>query len=67
MIEDGGKYGPACKAAREAVGPADAVVLIVVKGPLGSGFSVQAELHAMATLPELLEGTALELRRLRGF
>jgi hypothetical protein len=58
MAEGPGKYDDICTAAREAAG-ARAVVLIVLQGDLGSGFSVQAVGEDLrAHLPELLRHVA---------
>lgn len=57
-----GKYDDACTVARESTG-ADAVVLIVLGGEHGAGFSVQAVHPAFCeVLPALLEDLAREIR-----
>ncbi len=58
-----GKYDNACTVARELTG-ADAVVLIVLGGEHGAGFSVQTVNPALcAALPSLLEDLAQQIRR----
>jgi hypothetical protein len=58
-----GKYDDACTAARLATG-AEAIVLLVGRGLLGSGFSVQtASLELLADLPKLLREIADEIER----
>jgi hypothetical protein len=57
-----GKYDDACTAAREATG-GEAVVLIVLNGKHGAGFSVQSVSRDIsAALPDLLEHTAQLIR-----
>jgi predicted ATPase with chaperone activity len=58
-----GKYDEAATAAREATGAAG-VILIVVGGKLGSGFSVQCydKLLPPAVLAQMLESVAAEIR-----
>jgi hypothetical protein len=41
---------------------ARAVVLIVLDGREGSGFSVQAPPHVLAELPNMLESIAMQIR-----
>ena len=55
-----GKYDDACSAARDKTG--GSVLLIVVRGAKGSGFSCQADLETLLSLPDILEGIARELR-----
>lgn len=56
-----GKYDHLCTACREAV-QADAVVVIVLNGNRGSGFSVQALGEDFTrTLPALLRTVAAEI------
>lgn len=43
---------------------ADAVVVLVVNGVRGSGFSVQGPLNIHAVLPDLMEYMAGEIRKL---
>jgi len=52
-----GKYDDACTAVRVAT-EAHAIVLIVIDGNQGSGFSVQASGDAAAHLPGLLRSLA---------
>jgi hypothetical protein len=56
-----GKYDAACTEAREKTGAA-AVLLIVIDGTLGSGFSCQADLQTTVRLPEILETIAEQIR-----
>lgn len=48
-----GKYDDLCTSAREAA-QARGAILIIHEGARGSGFSVQAPLAVLMTLPELL-------------
>jgi anion-transporting ArsA/GET3 family ATPase len=57
-----GKYDDLCTAAREAA-KARGVLLIVIDGAHGSGFACQADLQTTATLPDLLEKVARDIRR----
>jgi len=57
-----GKYDDACTVAREQT-QARGVVLIVFNGTDGSGFSCQADLETLLTLPEILEQVAQRIRR----
>jgi hypothetical protein len=61
-----GKYDDVCSRVREEVGPREGdsggVVLIVIGGPLGSGFSCQADLDVTLRLPEILESVAQQIR-----
>lgn len=56
-----GKYDDLCTKVREDTA-ADAVVLIVLGGNLGSGFSVQALGEPLSELPILLEHLAKQIR-----
>jgi hypothetical protein len=57
-----GKYDDACTAARIATG-ARGVLLIVLAGRDGSGFSVQCmDAELAAQIPEILEATVREIR-----
>lgn len=56
-----GKYDDICTSAREQAG-ADGVVLIVIGGKHGNGFSVQADVPVTLALPDLLEVVARDLR-----
>lgn len=56
-----GKYDDLCTHVREATG-ADAVVLIVLNGSKGSGFSVQVIAGTPLELPKLLEQVAAAMR-----
>lgn len=58
-----GKYDDACTQARQATG-GEAVVLIVLDGEQGSGFSVQVAGESIAhLLPFLLRTTADQIER----
>jgi hypothetical protein len=59
-----GKYDDLCTDIRQQSG-ADGVVLIVLNGRLGSGFSCQADLKRTAQLPDLLEDLARQIRAMR--
>jgi hypothetical protein len=61
-----GKYDDACAKAADEVGLGDAggcVMLIVVGGKHGSGFSCQADLATSLLLPDILEDVAQQMRR----
>lgn len=49
-----GKYDRVCTELREAMG-ADAVVVIILNGKRGTGFSMQASPQAARAMPDLLE------------
>lgn len=55
-----GKYDNVCTEVREKT-KAEGVVLLVIKGELGSGFSVQADLVTTAFLPETLRSMAQQI------
>lgn len=57
-----GRYDDLCTMVREQA-KADATVIIVLNGKRGSGFSCQANLQAMADLPDILESMARQIRR----
>lgn len=57
-----GKYDDLCTMVREQAKAAGAIV-IVMNGERGSGFSCQANLQAMADLPDILESMARQIRR----
>jgi hypothetical protein len=57
-----GKYDDLATQAREAA-KARGVILIIIDGNKGSGFSVQADLITTARLPALLERLAADIRR----
>lgn len=61
MSHGPGKYDDAATAAREISG--GGVVLIVVEGKLGHGFSAQVSAAHLRDLPEMLEEVAAQLRR----
>ncbi|MCK1742206.1 hypothetical protein IVA80_15380 [Bradyrhizobium sp. 139] len=62
-----GKYDDACTAAGKLVGVTKerggGVILIVLGGNHGNGFSCQADLATTLALPDILETLAAELRR----
>jgi len=61
-----GKYDDLCTLVREQVGlgedPGGGVIVIVVGGNKGSGFSCQADLRTTLGLPDLLEEIARQIR-----
>lgn len=57
-----GKYDAECTRVRDATN-ADGVILIVIGGTLGQGFSVQAPLEVIARLPETLRDVANQIER----
>jgi hypothetical protein len=61
MADGPGKYDDLCTYVREQT-QASAVVVIVVDGKKGSGFSVQAHAPMTLVLPEMLEQIARDLR-----
>lgn len=70
-----GKYDDVCSMVRKQVGlgeadtvpPGGGVILIVLGGNLGNGFSVQADFATTVTLPALLRRTADQIEgSLRG-
>ena len=62
-----GKYDDACSRVREEVGFSEGdvggVLLIVIGGHHGNGFSCQADLETTLRLPDLLENIAAQIRR----
>ena len=62
MANGPGKYDHVASAARVAT-DAEGVVVIVIGGRKGSGFSVQGSEAVMARLPELLETMATQIRQ----
>ena len=62
-----GKYDEACTRVRGEVGISDGdqggVILIVIGGNKGSGFSCQTDLRTTLALPDILEGVANEIRK----
>jgi hypothetical protein len=64
-----GKYDDLCTYVRKQVGLVEdgnlsgGVVVIVLGGNRGNGFSVQADLRSTLELPELLEQLAREIRK----
>lgn len=60
-----GIYDGFCTAVREAA-VAEGVVLIVINGKLGSGFSVQATVEETLKLPGFLRDIANEIDKIHG-
>jgi hypothetical protein len=56
-----GKYDSICTAVREET-KAEAVILIVIHGLNGSGFTCQANREVTALLPSMLEDMAKQIR-----
>ncbi len=56
-----GKYDDLCTQARNAA-EAEGAVLIIARGNRGSGFSVQGPIELHATLPEVLDQMAAQIR-----
>lgn len=56
-----GRYDHVCTMAREA-SKAVGTLLIVLGGEHGDGFSCQAPIEVMASLPKILEDTAQQIR-----
>jgi len=59
-----GKYDDICSLVREKVGIVDegGVILIVLGGNQGAGFSCQADLETMEALPDMLESLISQIR-----
>jgi tRNA A37 N6-isopentenylltransferase MiaA len=57
-----GKYDDLCTDVREK-SAAEGAIVIVVGGNRGTGFSCQATLGVLASLPQLLETVAREMRQ----
>jgi len=66
-----GKYDFVCSIVREHVGMTPdspgGVIVIVIGGDKGNGFSVQADLQTTLGLPDLLEHMAREIRKSGAF
>lgn len=60
-----GKYDAQCTQVREAV-HARGVLVIVIDGTQGSGFSAQGDAETLVSVPEVLEAVAADIRRERG-
>jgi hypothetical protein len=56
-----GKYDHLCTLARERTGAAG-VILLVMHGDQGSGFSCQADAATTMALPDILERIAADIR-----
>lgn len=61
-----GKYDDECTMVRRAVGigphSGGGVIVIVMGGNRGNGFSCQTDLETLRTLPEMLESVARQMR-----
>jgi len=57
-----GKYDAVCTQVRQAT-QASAVLLIVINGEHGSGFSCQADPITTDALPDIIERVAAQIRR----
>jgi len=65
MILNGpGKYDELCREVQDRTNARGAIVLIF-DGDQGNGFSVRAEFEIIATLPEILEQMATDIRKSR--
>jgi len=62
MAIGAGKYDDECTRVRTAT-HASGVLLIVLNGDFGSGFSCQADAATTLGLPEILEKVAAQIRR----
>lgn len=61
-----GKYDDVCTLVREQVGIGDeggGVIVIVLGGNKGNGFSCQADLRTTLLLPDMLEEIARQIRQ----
>lgn len=63
-----GKYDDICTMVRQQIGLTEesdggCVVLIVIGGNRGPGFSVQADLESTLLLPDMLEDVARQIRK----
>lgn len=56
-----GKYDHLCTLVREAA-QAEGAIVLLLGGPAGAGFSVQAPLEVQLKLPEILETIARQIR-----
>src|SRR4029077_12827865 len=69
MTIGAGKYDDLCTLVRKAVGLVEdgemsgAVMVIVLGGNRGNGFSMQSDLESLLALPELLENVASQIRK----
>jgi len=57
-----GRYDEVCAAARVATG-AKGIILIIIEGEKGAGFSVQAPLHLMPVMADMLDAAAAQIRQ----
>ena len=57
-----GKYDDLCTMVREA-SQSEGVILIVINGNKGGGFSVQATLPIIIRIPDMLESLAVQIRK----
>jgi ribosomal protein S6E (S10) len=69
MAIGAGKYEDLCTMVRKAVGLDEdgelsgAVMVIVLGGNRGNGFSMQSDLESLVMLPEMLEDVARQIRK----
>jgi len=56
-----GKYDDVCTMVRERT-EARAVLVVVIDGKLGNGFSFQGDPLSLASVPEMLEDVARQIR-----
>lgn len=69
MAIGAGKYDDLCTYVRKQVGLKEdgevsgAVMVIVLGGNRGNGFSMQSDLESLVMLPELLEDVAHQIRK----
>lgn len=61
MSNGPGKYDDLCTEVRTKA-EAQGVIVIVIDGKLGNGFSVQADVDTLSRLPEMLESIAKQMR-----
>jgi len=64
LLNGPGKYDDLCREVQTRTNARGAIVLIF-DGDNGNGFSVHAEFEIIATLPEILEQMATEIRSAR--
>ena len=62
MVEGAGKYDDLATTVREGA-KARGVMVAVIRGDKGSGFSVQCDEKALNALPEMLEEIAVQIRK----
>jgi hypothetical protein len=64
MVDGPGKYDDLCTFVREQVGAAEngAVMVVVLNGNRGTGFSVQGDPKIAQVMPDLLESVVKQMR-----